>query len=222
MSLLDFIEIASDDTIINSVIWLHGLGADGRDFAPVVRELALPHTRFILPHAPAIAVTVNNGYVMPAWYDIYSFQPGSAQDGNGIRATQQKIEALIAREISRGILPEHIMLAGFSQGGVIALHTALRHSAPLAGVLALSTYLALADSLATEKHPANQATPIFMAHGTLDNVIPLARHHASAQVLQDEGYALELHEYPMPHSVCVEEIDDIRRFMQRQLGLSLT
>lgn len=222
MSLLDFIEIASDDTIQNSVIWLHGLGADGNDFVPVVRELALPHTRFILPHAPAMAVTVNNGYVMPAWYDIYSFQPGAIQDGKGIRATQQKIEALIAHEIARGIPAERIMLAGFSQGGVIALHTALRHDTPLAGVLALSTYLGLADTLATEKHPANQATPIFMAHGSQDNVIPLARYQASAQALQGEGYALELHEYPMPHSVCMEEIDDIRRFMQRQLGLSLT
>lgn len=222
MSLLDFIEIASDDTIQNSVIWLHGLGADGNDFAPVVHELALPHTRFILPHAPAIAVTVNNGYVMPAWYDIYSFQPGAMQDGKGIRATQQKIAALIAHEIARGIPAQRIMLAGFSQGGVIALHTALRHETPLAGVLALSTYLGLADTLATEKHPANQAIPIFMAHGTQDNVIPLARYQASAQALQGEGYTLELHEYPMPHSVCMEEIDDIRRFMQRQLGLSLT
>ncbi|MFL9610895.1 alpha/beta hydrolase [Methylobacillus sp. Pita2] len=222
MPLLDCIEISADDTIRNSVIWLHGLGADGNDFVPVVRELALPHTRFILPHAPAIQVTINNGHTMPAWYDIYSFQPGAIQDGDGIRATQEKVEALIANELARGIPSQRIMLAGFSQGGVIALHTALRHPAPLAGVLALSTYLALADSLSIEKHAANQHIPIFMAHGTLDNVIPLARYHASAQALQSQGYSLELHEYPMPHSVCMEEIGDIRGFMQQQLGLSLT
>ncbi|MPS49978.1 alpha/beta fold hydrolase [Methylobacillus sp.] len=222
MSLLDCIEISPDDTIRNSVIWLHGLGADGNDFAPVARELALPHTRFILPHAPAIPVTVNHGYVMPAWYDIYSFEPGAPQDGDGIRASQQAVEALIANELARGIPSHHIMLAGFSQGGAIALHTALRYPAPLAGVLALSTYLALADSLAMEKHAANQHIPIFMAHGTVDNVIPLARYQASAQALQLQGYSLELHEYPMPHSVCMEEIDDIRSFMLRQFGLSLT
>ncbi|ABE50397.1 alpha/beta hydrolase [Methylobacillus flagellatus] len=222
MSLLDCIEISPDDTIRNSVIWLHGLGADGNDFAPVARELALPHTRFILPHAPAIPVTVNHGYVMPAWYDIYSFEPGAPQDGDGIRASQQAVQALIANELARGIPSHHIMLAGFSQGGAIALHTALRYPAPLAGVLALSTYLALADSLAMENHAANQHTPIFMAHGTVDNVIPLARYQASAQALQLQGYSLELHEYPMPHSVCMEEIDDIRSFMLRQFGLSLT
>ncbi|MCB5190338.1 alpha/beta fold hydrolase [Methylobacillus arboreus] len=222
MSLLDFVEISFSDPIHNSVIWLHGLGADGYDFAPVVRELALPHTRFILPHAPVLPVTVNQGYEMRAWYDIYSFEPGSRQDADGIHATQQQIEALIAHEIERGISSQHIMLVGFSQGGAIALHTALRHQAPLAGALALSTYLPLADSLPTGRHAANQATPIFMAHGTQDNIIPLSRHHASAQVLQGLGYALELHEYPMPHSVCIEEIDDIRRFMQQHLGLSLT
>lgn len=218
MSLLDFVEISSGDTVHNSVIWLHGLGADGNDFAPVVQELALPHTRFILPHAPVMHVTVNNGYAMPAWYDIYSFQPSGQQDAEGIHASQQQIEALIANEVARGIPSQRIMLAGFSQGGVIALHTALRHPFPLAGVLGLSTYLGLADSLAAEKQAANQSIPIFLAHGTQDNVIPLARYHASVHDLQQAGYAPELHEYSIPHSVCMEEIDDIRRFMQRHLG----
>lgn len=222
MSLLDFVEIAHDNAVRNSVIWLHGLGADGNDFVPVVHELALPHTRFILPHAPVLPVTVNNGYVMPAWYDIYSFQPDSPQDAKGIHASQQQIKALIANEVARGVPSERIMLAGFSQGGVIALHTALRYPSQLAGVLGLSTYLGLADSLAAEKQAANQSIPMFLAHGTLDNVIPIARYHASAQALQHAGYEPELHEYAMPHSVCMEEIDDIRRFIQRHLGLPLT
>lgn len=222
MSLLDFVEISPDNAVHNSVIWLHGLGADGNDFVPVVHELALPHTRFILPHAPVMRVTVNNGHAMPAWYDIYGFQPDARQDADGIHASQQQLEALIANEVARGIPSQRIMLAGFSQGGVIALHTALRHPLPLAGVLGLSTYLGLADHLAMEKQAANQSIPIFLAHGTLDNVIPLARYHASVQDLQHAGYQPELHEYPMPHSVCIEEIDDIRRFMQRHLGLPPT
>ena len=222
MSLLDFVEISPDSAVHNSVIWLHGLGADGNDFVPVVHALNLPYTRFILPHAPIRNVTVNHGYAMPAWYDIYSFQPDAAQDAKGIQASQQQIEALIAHEIARGVPSERIMLAGFSQGGVIALHTALRHPSPLAGVLGLSTYLGLADRLTAEQQAPNQSIPIFLAHGTLDNVIPPARYHASAQMLQQAGHEPELHEYAMPHSVCMEEIDDIRRFMQRHLGLPLT
>lgn len=222
MTLLDFVELSSSDSIRNSVIWLHGLGADGHDFTPVIRELSLAHTRFILPHAPFRPVTVNNGHEMRAWYDIYSFQPDAEQDTHGIHATQQQIEALIANEIARGIDSCNIMLAGFSQGGAIALQTALRYPLPLAGTVALSTYLPLADSLAAEQHPISKNLPIFMAHGTMDNVIPMDRYQASVQSLQQLGYSLELHEYPMPHSVCLEEIDDIRRFMQQHLDLSFT
>ncbi|MCB5186342.1 dienelactone hydrolase family protein [Methylobacillus gramineus] len=217
MQLLDFIEISPEDPIQHSVIWLHGLGADGQDFVPVVHELALPNTRFILPHAPVRPVTVNNGYAMPAWYDIYGFDASYQQDAEGIAATQKQIEALIANEVQRGIPCQHIVLAGFSQGGAIALHTALRYPEPLAAVLALSTYLPLSELLGTERSLANQALPIFMAHGTLDNVITLDRYQASAGLLQAQGYTLDLHEYPMPHSVCMEEINDIRNFLQAKL-----
>ncbi|MCB5188453.1 alpha/beta fold hydrolase [Methylobacillus caricis] len=217
MQLLDFIEISSQEPIRHSIIWMHGLGADGHDFAPVARELALPNTRFILPHAPVRPVTVNNGYAMPAWYDIYGFGPNFKQDAEGIAASQKQIEALIANEAKRGIPVNRIVLAGFSQGGAIALHTALRYPEPLAGVLALSTYLPLSEQLAAECNPANKTLPIFMAHGTLDNVITLDRYQASAEFLQAQGYPLDLHEYSMPHSVCMEEINDIRTFLQSRL-----
>ena len=200
-----------------SIIWLHGLGADGNDFVPVVEMLNLPHIRFILPHAPYQKVTVNNGYEMRAWYDIYSFAAGSPQNETGIRASQVYIESLIAKEISRGIPNNKIFLAGFSQGGAIALHTALRHKQALAGVLALSTYLPLKALLATEKSSANQHTPILMAHGTHDNVISLDTCHASLEALKTEAYIIDWHEYPMAHSVCMQEIDDIRAFLSRIL-----
>lgn len=200
-----------------SIIWLHGLGADGNDFVPVVEMLNLPHFRFILPHAPYRTVTVNNGYEMRAWYDILSFTPGSPQDEIGIRESQAYIDSLIEREIDRGIAANRILLAGFSQGGAIALHTALRQKQTLAGVLALSTYLPLKPLLATEKTAANQNTPIFMAHGTFDEVISLATCQLSVEALEAQAYPLEWHEYPMAHSVCPEEIDDIRTFLLRVL-----
>jgi phospholipase/carboxylesterase len=200
-----------------SIIWMHGLGADGNDFVPVVEMLNLPQFRFILPHAPYRAVTVNNGYEMRAWYDIFSFTPGSPQDETGIRQSQAYIESLIAREIDRGIAPNKVLLAGFSQGGAIALHTGLRHKQALAGIMALSTYLPLQPLLATEKTAENQHTPIYMAHGTYDEVISLATCRLSVETLQAQAYALEWHEYPMAHSVCVEEIDDIRTFLLRVL-----
>lgn len=200
-----------------SIIWLHGLGADGNDFVPVVEMLNLPQFRFILPHAPYRAVTVNNGYEMRAWYDIFSFTPGGLQDETGVRQSQAYIESLIAREIDRGIAPNRILLAGFSQGGAIALHTALRHKQALAGVLALSTYLPLKPLLAAEKSAANQNTPIFMGHGTFDEVITLDTCQLSVEALEAQAYPLEWHEYPMAHSVCPEEIDDIRTFLLRVL-----
>ena len=219
MQALETVEIASGGNINASVIWLHGLGADGNDFLPVAEALNLPGVRFIFPHAPERPVTINGGYTMRAWYDLFGLEINSRQDEEGIRATQATIEVLIAQEQQRGISPERIILAGFSQGGAIALHTALRQPQPLAGVLALSTYLPLKQQLADEMHSANRDVPVFMAHGTFDNVINIAIAQASAQLLRDSGYAVEWHEYAMPHSVCPEEIADIRDFLCGVLNL---
>lgn len=216
--MLDAIEICSGASPAASVIWLHGLGADGGDFAPMAEELALPMAvRFIFPHAPGMPVTVNNGWVMPAWYDIYSLDIAGVQDEAGIRASQAGLEALIAREQTRGIDGARIVLAGFSQGGAVVLQTALRHRDQLGGVLVLSAYLPLPDSLAAEKSQANRALPIFMAHGRDDTVIPLQAAQQSRRQLEAEGYPVEWHEYPMPHSVCGAEIEDIRKFLLRIL-----
>lgn len=209
------LEITSSDHIDYSVIWLHGLGADGHDFAPLVDELNLPNTRFILPHAPHMPVTINNGYVMPAWYDIFGLDSASQQDEHGIRQTQARIEALIAREQERGITAEHIVLAGFSQGGAIALHTALRHPQRLGGVMALSTYLPLKTQLDKEAHEANRRLPFFMAHGSFDQVIAIETGRASAKLLEQHGYQVAWHEYAMGHSVCPQELTDIRAFLCR-------
>jgi phospholipase/carboxylesterase len=221
-ALLDAIEVETGGgragTAEAAVIWLHGLGAAGHDFEPIVPELGLPATlrlRFVFPHAPVQPVTINGGLAMRAWYDITN---DGRQDAAGIRASQQRVEALIEREKSRGVAPARIVLAGFSQGGAIALHTGLRHPERLAGILALSTYLPLADTLAAEAHPANREAPIFMAHGTEDSLIPLARARASRDALQALGYQVEWHEYPMPHSVCAEEIAHIGAWLTRVLS----
>lgn len=201
-----------------SIIWLHGLGADGYDFAPVVEEMQpLPHIRFVLPHAPRMPVTLNGGYVMPAWYDIFGRDLTDRQDVAGIRASQAMIEELIAQERERGLAPERIALAGFSQGGAIALHTGLRQQELLAGIIALSTYLPLAEKFATEASQAGRQTPVFMAHGAWDDVIPLAAGQASRDMLEAGGYLVDWHEYPMPHAVCAEEIADIRAFILKIL-----
>lgn len=218
MALLPALEIATGENITASVIWLHGLGASGHDFAPVAEQLQLPHIRFILPHAPERPVSINGGYVMPAWYDLLGLEIDSPQDETGIRTAQQDIQALIAREQQRGIAAERIVLAGFSQGGAIALHTALRHSQRLAGVLALSTYLPLKPLLAAEKHNANEKLPIFIGHGTFDTVISLEVCRISANLLEQHGYAVEWHEYAMAHSVCLEEIADIHDFLSQVLA----
>jgi len=196
-----------------SVIWLHGLGADGYDFAPVVDMLNLVQVRFILPHAPAMPVTRNQGYVMPAWYDLYDPSESPVEDAVGIRRSEDYLNSLIENEIKRGIACDKIVLAGFSQGGAIALHSATRYPKKLAGVLALSTYLPLKASLAEEAHAANLATPIFMAHGKADDIISLDRALASRSSLQASGFNVEWHEYAMAHSVCAEEINDIRLFL---------
>jgi len=200
-----------------SVIWLHGLGADGYDFESIVQKLNLPNVRFILPHAPEMAVTRNNGYIMPAWYDLYGVTGSSKEDNTGIKASQNYINALIQNEIDRGIPCERIVLAGFSQGGAIALHTALRYPQKLGAVLALSTYLPLKSTLATEAHPANAATPIFMAHGIFDDVISLEMCKISLNLLQKSQFVVTWREYNMAHSVCAEEIVDIRDFLQQVL-----
>jgi len=223
-TLLETIEIETAPKPSAAVIWMHGLGADGNDFAPIVPELRIanaPAIRFVFPHAPMMPVTINNGYVMRAWYDVsFGDLEGKTKqaDEKGVRASQAAIEQLIAREVSRGIAAEKIVVAGFSQGGAIALQTGLRHAEKLAGIMALSTYLPLAQSLATEAAPANRSIPVFYAHGTHDAVIPMAMAKASREALLAVGYKIDWHEYPMQHSVCVEEIGDIGRWLSRVLA----
>ena len=209
---MDAVEIETGPEPRAAVIWLHGLGADGHDFEPIVPELELEQAvRFVFPHAPMRPVTINNGMRMRAWYDIFQFG-GGPEDEAGIRASQKIVEALIGAEKGK-----KIVLAGFSQGGAIVLQAALRHAKALAGVLALSTYLPLAAKVQAEASSANRAIPIFMAHGQYDEIIPLDRVEASRDALQRLGYAVEWHAYPMPHSVCAPEIADISRFLNRVL-----
>jgi len=220
-TLLPHIELNSGPNPDAAVIWLHGLGADGNDFAVIVPELDLTgcrSIRFVFPHAPSMPVTVNGGYVMPSWYDIMGADLQKREDAAGIRRSALAIEALIANQVARGIEPRRIVLAGFSQGCAIALFTGLRHSAPLAGIVALSGYLPLAADLAAEANPANRQVPVFMAHGSADPVVPVARGEASRDVLQAMGYAVQWHSYPMQHSVHPREIQDIGAFLQSVLG----
>lgn len=203
----------------HSIIWLHGLGADGQDFVPIVDEIALPVAmRYIFPHATRRPVTINGGFVMRAWYDIASEDIGAQQDEAGIRQSQQQIEALIANEVARGIRHEHIFLAGFSQGGAIALHTALCQKAPLAGVIALSSYLPLAETITTEATANSRLTPIFMAHGSRDPIIPNALGFSSMKYLQSLGYTVQWHEYAMQHSVNEAELRDIEAWLKNRIG----
>ena len=212
------IEICTDENPSASVIWLHGLGADGNDFVPVVKMLNLPNIRFILPHAPYQKISMNNGYEMRAWYDLFGLKSNQPQDEAGIEASRAYIESLISQENQRGIANNKIILAGFSQGGASALHTAARQQQALAGVLALSTYLPLHAKLSTEKTIASLSTPIFMAHGSFDEVITLERCKASLAVLEENSYKIDWHEYAMAHSVCPQEINDIRTFILSILG----
>jgi len=198
-----------------AVIWLHGLGADGHDFEPIVPELGLPASkpvRFVFPNAPLRPVTINMGMRMPAWYDIVQLG-GGPEDESGIRESQGILEDLISIQLMRGIAANRIVLAGFSQGGAIALQTGLRHPERLAGLLALSTYLPLAAKLEKQRAAANQDLPIFMAHGAYDEMIPIDRALRSRDALQALGYAPEWREYPMAHSVCPQEIADIAAFL---------
>ncbi|TAL75564.1 MAG: carboxylesterase [Rhodanobacter sp.] len=205
----------------HSIIWLHGLGADGHDFVPLVPTLIAhdwPAIRFVFPHAPVRPVTVNGGLPMRAWYDIVAFDLNARQDEAGIRESMASVEALIARENARGVADERIVLAGFSQGGAIALSAGLRHAHPLAGIVALSTYLPLAAALATERSQANAAVPIFQGHGRFDPVVVPPRAIASREQLEHLGYKVDAHVYPMAHAVCVEEIADLRAWLTPRLA----
>jgi len=211
---LETIEIETGPSPRAAVIWLHGLGADGHDFEPIVPELRLPTApvvRFVFPHAPLQPVTINGGAIMRAWYDV---TPDGQQDAAGVRASQGRVEALVARERARGIAAGSIVLAGFSQGGAMTLQAGLRHPERLAGLLALSAYLPLPESVQDEISQANRDVPIFMAHGTQDPIIPLSWAKRSRDRLAALGYAVEWREYPMPHSVCAEEIGDIARWLR--------
>ena len=213
-SILSHITLETGKQPRYSIIWLHGLGADGEDFVPVVDELKLPvPVRYIFPHAPQRPVTLNGGFVMRAWYDIRGNDLDAQQDAAGIRASQADIEALIAQEVERGISPQHLFLAGFSQGGAIALHTALRQSIPLAGVLVLSAYLPLAETVAKEASSTSRQIPIFMAHGRNDTVVPCQLGAASREGLQSMGYSIAWHEYAMQHSVIQSELRDIEAWL---------
>jgi len=218
--LLPAIEIETAPTPNAAVIWLHGLGDDGRGWSEIVPALNIPSTlavRFIFPHAPVIPVTINNGYPMRAWYDIRENDFNERADLAGVKRSQAQVETLVAREKARGVIAQQIVLAGFSQGGAIALYAGLRHAERLAGIVALSTYVIAPAALAAEASAANRDVPIFMAHGTQDPVVQFRWAEASRRALVAAGYTVEWHTYPMPHSAVPEEIDAISRFLMRIL-----
>ena len=221
-ALLPAVELETGAAPEYAIIWLHGLGADGHDFEPVVDALnlaGLPAIRFVFPHAPMRAVTINGGYVMRAWYDIVSSDFSQRrEDPQGVRESARQVEALIARENLRGIGDDKIILAGFSQGGAIALHTGLRHPRTLAGILALSTYLPLADSLEGEEHELARQVPIFMAHGHDDTVIPYEFGRQSCEFLRKRGLKLDWHAYAAGHTVCASELLDIETWLRTLLA----
>ena len=218
--LLETIEVETAPNPEVAIIWMHGLGADGNDFVPLVRELdlsGLPAIRFVFPHANTMPVTINGGYVMRAWYDIIGTDLVRREDEAGLRASQLQVEALIAREKARGIPASRIVLAGFSQGCAMALQTGLRHPEPLAGLMCLSGYVPLSAKVPTERTQASLATPIFMVHGRSDGVIPIARAEQSRDLLTSMGYQVEWHEYNMQHSLCGEEVDHISAWLKKIL-----
>jgi phospholipase/carboxylesterase len=218
-SLLDAVEINPAQQAQACLIWLHGLGADGHDFEALIPELRLVDeygVRVVLPHAPHRPVTINGGMVMRAWYDVVSPDFGRAEDADGIRQSEQLLLALIAREVAHGIPAERIVVAGFSQGGAMALHTGVRYLRPFAGILALSCYLPLADSLARERSEASRAVPIMMAHGEFDPLIPLMLAEQSRDRLRRLGYTVDWHSYPMPHAVYPQEIRDLRKWLENR------
>jgi phospholipase/carboxylesterase len=219
-ALLPAVEIETAPKPDAAVIFLHGLGDDGHGWSDMVPALRLPTTlkvRFLFPHAPEMAVTINGGYVMPAWYDLYDADFKARADLAGVRMSRSHLEHLIARERQRGIAAQRIVLGGFSQGGAVALYAGLRHAERLAGLIALSTYLIDPQSLAEEAAAANKHTPIFLAHGTDDEVVRFDWGEASSKLLADAGWPIEWHKYRMPHSAVLEEIEDIGRFVVRVL-----
>jgi len=216
--MLDCVEVQTGSAPTAAVVWMHGLGADGHDFAGIVPLLRLPAdraVRFVFPHAPRRPVSINQGHVMRAWYDVRDEDGSRVPDEAGIRESHQHIEALIRREKARGVPAAAIVLAGFSQGGSMTLHTGLRHPERLAGLLALSCFLPLADTVAAEASPANRDAPIFLAHGLHDAVIPLDGGRRSRDRLVELGYRVDWREYPMPHAVCQEEMEDIGAWLAR-------
>lgn len=221
MTILPHLTYSTSDHPTSSVIWLHGLGADGHDFADIVPLLGLPAglgIRFIFPHAPERSITINQHMVMRAWYDIYTLDNLKREDLVGLAQSRQHVMALIEQERARGIASERIVLAGFSQGAALALHTALQHPQPLGGVMALSGYLPDAERLIEQKHANNQALPIFMAHGRYDPVIPLELAESSAELLTAAGFKLEWHTYAMQHAVCQEELNAIGQWLATVMG----
>lgn len=218
---LEVIEAQTGDNPVATIVIMHGLGADGRDFVPIAEQLDLSSVgpvRFLFPSAPVMPVTINGGYVMPAWYDILGADLAKREDEAGLRQSQASIEALLAHEKSRGIPANRIVVAGFSQGCALALMTGLRHGERLAGIAGLSGYLPLADKTAAERSAASQGLPIFLAHGSHDGVVPLPRAAASRDALTALGYPVEWHEYRMEHSVCPEEVADLERWLRRVLA----
>lgn len=221
-SVLSSVEVSPSNGKVNAtIICLHGLGANGHDFVPLVEQFNFAEKcgiRFIFPHAPDLPVTINQGMVMPAWYDI---MPGFIrEDEKGVRASEQEIVKLIEKEIARGIPSEKIIVAGFSQGGAMALHVGLRYPQRLGGIIGLSTYLPLADSVAEEHHALNRDIPIFMAHGELDDIVLLPWAEQSVERLKKLGYSIEFHTYPMTHSLCEQEVLDLQKWMQKQLKIN--
>lgn len=219
--LLPCVELETGPNPTASVIWLHGLGADGNDFVPIVPELALPQsmpTRFVFPHAPIRSVTINSGMRMRAWYDIAAADLNSRADLVGVRQSRSQLEELIEREGARGMRSERIVVAGFSQGGAVALYTGLRHEDRLAGIMALSTYLIAPDRLGAESAAASRAVPIFMAHGTADPVVRFEWGERSKRMLEEASYSVEWHSYRMEHSLCLEEVHAIGAWLKRVLS----
>jgi len=217
---LETVEIETGPEPRHSVIWLHGLGADGHDFEPIVPELAafVPPTRFVFPHAPVRPVTINGGMPMRAWYDIVSFDRSPPRDREGIEASRTAVERLVVREFDRGVPAGSVVLAGFSQGGALALHTGLRLEAPLSGLMGLSTYLLYSAELESGRATAATSVPIFIAHGVYDPVVPFAAGQYAASSLRSLGHEVEWHEYAMPHAVCPEEVGDIGVWLSARFG----
>lgn len=219
MALLPCVEIETNSAVSASVIWLHGLGANGHDFEDVVPALRLPQTlgvRFVFPHAPSIPVTINNGYVMPAWYDILEMSIDRKVDDVQLRQSAEQVRLLIQREIERGVPSERIVLAGFSQGGAVVYETALSYDQPLAGLMTMSTYLATQDSV--KRHENNQHLPIFVMHGTQDPIVPFALGERARDALTAWQYDVSFRDYSMDHSVCIEQIRDVSTWLQKVLG----